>query len=486
MRAVGGAPGRPAAQRLRERCHGVVPLSARLEPWMTELCEQPQRLAQLIAQHGSPVNLIETSAIGRNAAELAAAADKAGVELGIYLARKANKTIAVVDEARRLGLGVDLASERELRQVLDRGLDPSELVMSAAVKPRALLELCAQTSTTVVLDNGDETEALCAIAGPERATPVALRLAPELSSGRIETRFGLPAAEWLRLLERLRIEESGLRIDGVHFHLDGYSAADRVGAIAQALDLIDELRSLGHSRRYVDIGGGIPVSYLDVSGQWSRFRSAHRSALLGDRETLTYEGHGLGLRVDGDVISGELSVYPPDQAPVRGEWLDRILGAPLGRGTVAQALGSRDLSLRCEPGRSLLDGCGITAARVEFRKRRRDGTWLIGLAMNRTQCRSAADEFPVDPLLLRPEAEAGRSATAPIAGYLVGAYCIERELLSWRRMQFPDGVALGDIIVFPNTGGYMMHILESASHQIPLARNLVIDGEGARVDLIDA
>ncbi len=31
----------------------------------------------------------------------------------------------------------------------------------------------------------------------------------------------------------------------------------------------------------------------------------------------------------------------------------------------------------------------------------------------------------------------------------------------------------GDIIGIPNTAGYFMHILESASHQIPLAKNVV-------------
>ena len=54
------------------------------------------------------------------------------------------------------------------------------------------------------------------------------------------------------------------------------------------------------------------------------------------------------------------------------------------------------------------------------------------------------------------------------------SYCIERELLTWRRLRFPHGVDVGDIVVFPNTAGYLMHILESASHQIPLARNLVV------------
>ena len=80
-----------------------------------------------------------------------------------------------------------------------------------------------------------------------------------------------------------------------------------------------------------------------------------------------------------------------------------------------------------------------------------------------------------------------QSLSPPMEGYLVGAYCIERELLTWRRLRFPHGVQVGDIVAFPNTAGYLMHILESASHQIPLARNVVMsDTGGVKLDMIDA
>jgi diaminopimelate decarboxylase len=67
----------------------------------------------------------------------------------------------------------------------------------------------------------------------------------------------------------------------------------------------------------------------------------------------------------------------------------------------------------------------------------------------------------------------------------VGAYCIEDELILLRRMHFPHGVAPGDLIGLVNTGGYLMHILESASHQIPLARNVVCERGGYEPDPID-
>jgi diaminopimelate decarboxylase len=80
----------------------------------------------------------------------------------------------------------------------------------------------------------------------------------------------------------------------------------------------------------------------------------------------------------------------------------------------------------------------------------------------------------VDPILL-PTAE--RRQSGERAGFVVGAYCIERELITLRRLRFPAGVAAGDLIVFPNTAGYLMHILESSSHRMPLARNYVhVDG----------
>lgn len=476
------APASELAADLRGGCRGVVALTARLEPWQVELCRRPALVAAWMDEHGSPINVLDPSPMARNAADLRDAAAAHGIELGIHFARKANKALAFVDEATRLGLGIDLASERELAQVLRRGVPGSALVMTAAVKPVALLELCVASGTTVAVDNADELRCLADVADAAgRTAQVALRLAPVLARGRGQTRFGLGLDEALALAGDRPSRH--MEIAGVHFHLDGYDPADRVTAIGQALTLVDALRARGHVPAFVDIGGGIPMSYLDSATQWQHFWAQHRDALLGRRAPLTFEGHGLGLISHKGEIIGRPAVYPYHQQPTRGTWLQRILAAPL-RATspatsVAQALRERGLQLRAEPGRSLVDGCGLTAARVAHRKQRRDGTWLIGLEMNRTQCRSTSEDFLVDPLLLRPGTtdDARRRPTAAIEGYLVGAYCVERELLTWRRMRFPHGVAVGDIVVFANTAGYLMHILESSSHQIPLAHNLVVGPE---------
>jgi diaminopimelate decarboxylase len=446
-------------------CEGVSPLTGRLEQWQHRLLAEPQLISDLLDRHGSPVNLIDPSPMRRNAHDLADTAASEGLQLGIYFARKANKALALVDEALSLDLGIDVASEAELRQALERGAPADRIILTAAVKPAALLSLALESGTTISIDNEDELrllKRLCRRSG--RSATVALRVAPELGEDRIQTRFGLQAEEVVKLAGRFA-QADELVISGLHFHLDGYSAADRICAISQCLDLIDQLSENGHTIDFLDIGGGIPISYLESERQWRSFWKRHTS------ESLTFGGHPL------------TNVYPYYQQPVRGTWLRGVLTAPVNEGiAVADALRRRGLQLRCEPGRSLLDGCGMTAARVEFRKQRRDGTWLIGVAMNRTQCRSTSDDFMVDPILVRADGGDG----APIEGFLVGAYCIERELLTLRRMRFPRGVQVGDIVVFPNTAGYLMHILESASHQIPLASNLILRDGDLEPDAIDA
>lgn len=464
---------------LRDHCQGLPPLPGRLLAWQREVLADHALCEELLREHGSPVNLIRPEPLPGHAAELVEAGASRGVDLRVFFARKANKALALVDAALAAGHGVDVASERELTQVLARGARPDRLILTAAVKPRSLLRLAAGAGVPVSLDNADEVAALADEARALGVRPrVGLRLAPELPT---PSRFGLPASTWVDLLRAGALDPFDLQ--GVHFHLHGYAAAARSAALTEALQLVDTLRSAGHTPSWIDLGGGIPMRYLDDPAPWENFWDAHRRGLATGR-SLTWEGRGLGLQVVDGAVHGSPAVYPMWQDPVRGEWLTAVLDVSVGGSTLAEEVRHRGLRLHVEPGRSLLDGCGLTLARVEARKEWVDGSWLVALAMNRTQCRSAADDFLLDPVLV-PRA-GHRAATEATEGYLVGAYCIEAELLTWRRLSFPSGIAVGDVVAFVNTAGYQMHILESASHQIPLARNLVGDGTSWHLDAIDS
>lgn len=455
----------PMTGELRGGVHGLPPLPARLEPWMTDLLADPAACAALVAQFGSPVNVLDPAPLAHNAAELVAAGAAAGVDVRVFFARKANKSLGFVRAAAGWGHGVDVSSAAELRQVLDAGVAPDRVILSAAIKPAALIELAVGAGVIVSLDTRDELTAVDAAARRlGRRASVAPRVAPGVVAAAgagvgasRPTRFGEPADAWAA------VDWDGLVAEpvGVHAHVHGYAASDRVAALADCLIVADALAAAGRPCAFVDLGGGVPMRYLESAADWDAFWTAHRAAR--GTEDVAWRDHPLA------------SVYPAWQHPVRGEWLAGLLSSALpgavGGETAASALRRRGLRLHLEPGRSLVDGCGLTLASVAFTKRRSDGVGLVGLEMNRTQCRSAADDFLVDPLLVTT-----RGPGEAFDGFLVGAYCIEDELITLRRLRFPGGVAAGDLIAIPNTAGYQMHILESASHQIPLARNVIRQG----------
>lgn len=478
-------------EALRAMCEGVVPLPGRLEAWQIEILRRPDLLRSWVEDHGSPINLHHRAPFVRNVAALQEVTRDRDVDLEVLFARKADKALVYVDSGRDLAIGVDTASEVELTEALAHGVDPAMLVCTAAVKGVALLRSCLAAGVTIVLDNPDEldlVERLAAETGS--AALVSLRFGGFEHDGRVlPTRFGFDLERITHLVTRLRAaaDRGQLRVDGVHCHLDGYDVGHRVSAVTQLLPVVEALRRDGHPVRHLDIGGGLPMRYVDDAAAWGHFQSEHLRALLGQRDAITWNNDGYGLHAHDGAVHGTLGLYPMYQDPVAPGWLAALLDAPApdGEGTIAAALRTRALLLRIEPGRSLLDGCGMTVARVEHRRIHRDGTWSVGLAMNRTQCATAKPDHALDPLLVAVDGDEPR--TGPIEGWLTGAYCTEAELLTRRRLRFPHGVARGDLVAFPNTAGYLMHFVESRSHRFPLARNLVVDDirEDVEVDAVD-
>lgn len=437
-----------AAMADPERVHGLPPLEPKRFNWSQDLLANPEACHQLIEEFGSPVNVLNADPMQENISELVEAGRRNGVETKIFYARKANKGLVFVDTARDTGNGVDVASENELRQVLAHDVPGDRIILSAAIKPDRLLQLAIDNGVVISTDNREEFDRIRRLADASGATAlVAPRLAPDPDT-MPPTRFGERLGDWVR---HVREASASMRIVGVHAHLHGYAAADRSAALTECMQLIDALVAAGHNPAFIDIGGGVPMRYLEHKQQWDDYQDAISTQRAGYAEPFTWKKDPLA------------NTYPYWQEPTRGQWLEQVLA-----GGVAEGMRERNLRLHLEPGRSLLDGCGVILARVAFVKTRSDGLPLVGLEMNRTQCRTTSDDYLTDPVLLKrtPEGEA-------LEAFLVGAYCIEDELILRRKIRFPQGVAAGDIVVIPNAAGYFMHILESASHQIPLAKNVV-------------
>ncbi|MCX7567703.1 Y4yA family PLP-dependent enzyme [Sulfitobacter sp. F26169L] len=466
-----------------EPCRGIVPLRARLENWMVTLLEEPKLVHDLLDKHGAPLNIQSDAPFRGNIADLIGCVGEFDLPFLPMFARKANKCLTYVDAARDINIGIDTASHAEVVQCLDRGLPGDRIVCTAAVKDQDLMSLCVANGVTIILDNLDEITLLEEVVQyQDRPVSVGLRLNGFEREGQpLYSRFGLPLRKIPDIATRLS-QTPQITLDGLHFHLNGYSSADRIAAIAQTLPVITALRHSIQRDFFLDIGGGIPMNYLDDPAQWDTWKSELDAALGGTREPITQHNVGLGRTVDPDGAKGSIDSYPVAQGVVQTDWMREILNATDGGKTIANRLRDAKVSLRCEPGRSVLDGCGMTLARVAFCKTDSAGVPVIGVQMNRTQSRSGFSEFALDPLMVPGPEPRGD----PVEGYLAGTYCTESEWLTRRKMVFPAGVRPGDIMVFPNTAGYLMHFLESRSHQFPLAKNVFLQRDGtATLDAID-
>lgn len=452
-----------------------LPLTPLLHPWVETLLKQPGRLFSALEQYASPLNIHCLEPFDENMLAYQRVFKELGLKHKIFFARKANKCLEFPLAAARLGEGVDTASYRELKQCLDAGIASKDLILTSAVKNKKILDLAVEHQVTVVLDNRDEWELLKKIMW-EKQVSVNIRLGGFYFEGKIlPTRFGFSLDEAQEFIQKMVSEEPLVHFTGLHFHLNGYSIEQRVAAIEQCLELIDALQEQGINTQSLDIGGGFLMNYLSDKSEWEAFHRELRSAVLGQREPLTYQNNTLGITRIKNQLYGEPIVYPYFNELNKADYLKAILTSVSGvyDQPLCALLRERNIELRMEPGRSLLDQCGITVAKITFRKKDSDGNWLFGLEMNRTQLRSSSADFLMDPIHIPHLENSGTDGF--YEGCLVGAYCLEQELILQRKIGFSRFPAVGDLIVFPNTAGYMMHFFESEAHLFELAKNLVAE-----------
>ncbi|KOV60616.1 hypothetical protein ADK64_30165 [Streptomyces sp. MMG1121] len=351
-----------------------------MEPPLTALLDDAPFLHSLVDALGSPLNVLLPERIAENADRFRAVLRDHRLAGRVYYAHKANRSSALV---RRLaaadpaGVGVDVASLGELRHVLGSGVTPDRIMATGPKDPEFLL-LAARTGATVNVDSGGELEQL---AGMVRKydlprTDVLLRLSAFEAAGdstgagvRVlsrRSRFGTPVGEAGELLSAVERHRDAVELTGVAYHLDTTALAEKVRALERCVTVMDECRARGLAPRVIDIGGGFGVGYVADAGQWERYTTALTESVLGIRPPLTWRGYGYGLRNEGGTVRGAAALYPAHRPTAGPGYLDELLSqtAPaLGR-PPATLLLEHLYDLYVEPGRALVDQCGLSLARV--------------------------------------------------------------------------------------------------------------------------
>ncbi|RSS15833.1 Y4yA family PLP-dependent enzyme [Streptomyces sp. WAC08401] len=478
-------------------------LRPRVEPPLASLLGAAPFLHSLVDALGSPLNVLLPETVAENAARFRAVYRRHRLTGRIYFAHKANRSSALV---RRLAaedptaVGIDVASLEELRHALGCGFT-GDRVMATGPKDAEFLWLAARVGATVNLDSPGELDRLAGLVrahGLGRVRVLARLSGFESADGKNgagtrllsrRSRFGTPVRDADALWAALERHADAVELVGLAYHLDTTGLEEKARALEQCVLLMDACRRRGLAPRAVDIGGGFGVGYVADAGEWQRWTTALSEAVLGGRPPLTWRGHGYGLRNEGGTVRGTMALYPGHRPHAGPGYLDELLSLPapvLGRepGTL---LLEHLHDLHIEPGRSLVDQCGLSLARVlDVRSTGEEpGAHLVRLGMNAGDVSLEEHGVLMDPVLLpRGDArqddgrEGGEGAGGPVGVHLVGNLCLEADLITRRLVFLPRLPRAGDVLAFVNTAGYAMDFHAHQAQRQPSARTVAVEREG--------
>jgi diaminopimelate decarboxylase len=437
-------------------------------------------LHTLVDALGSPLNVVLPDQIAENAMRFRAVYRKHRLGGRVFFAHKANRSSALVRRLAATDAAVDVASLGELQHALGAGFTPDRIMATGPKNPE-FLWLAARTGATVNVDSNTELDDLAALVR-SYALPrvrILLRLsafeAPGVKVLTRTSRFGSPVRELDSLLKAVERHDDAVELTGVGYHLDTTSFAEKAMALEGCIRALDACRSRGLRPRAVDIGGGFGVNYLADGEQWERYTTALTGAVLGRRLPMTWRGHGYGLRNEAGTLRGSLGLYPAHR-PVAGErYLDELLSLPapsLGGRRLATLLLENLYDLYTEPGRALVDQCGLVLARVLEVRRTDAGEPLVRLALKADDVGLEEHGVLMDPVVIARDGARAPTGDDPVGVYLAGSLCLEADLITRRMVFLPHLPSPGDLLGFANTAGYCMDFQASRAQHQPVARKV--------------
>lgn len=233
-------------------------------------------LPEVVARWGTPLYVYSASSIRQRFEELDGAL--AGVPHLIAYSVKANGNLGVLRLLASMGAGADIVSGGELFRALKAGIRPERIVFSGVGK--TVPELAAALEAGIYAFNVESEGELRSLSELGAATgtkaPIALRVNPDVETptphaytrtGHAATKFGIPIAEAPRLY-RLARDLPGLEIRGVDVHIGSQilDVEPYRRALLQVLELVSSLRKDGVELEYLDLGGGLGISYTGDEG----------------------------------------------------------------------------------------------------------------------------------------------------------------------------------------------------------------------------
>ncbi len=192
----------------------------------------------------------------------------------IAFAMKANSNLAVLRLMAKEGSGADIVSGGELFRALKAGVPASKIVFAGVGKsPEEIRDALKADILMFNVESPAEIHAINDVAASVgKKARIALRINPDvdpkthpyISTGMKKSKFGIAAD---RALEEYKMASSLGHTDvvGVHAHIGSQltDVTPFVDSLKKVVVLIDTLKGQGIHIRYLNIGGGLGITYSE-------------------------------------------------------------------------------------------------------------------------------------------------------------------------------------------------------------------------------
>jgi diaminopimelate decarboxylase len=221
---------------------------------------------------GTPFYVYSTATLERHYKVFSGAF--ADVDAMVCYAMKANSNQAVLKTLAKLGAGIDVVSGGELRRALAAGVPASRIMFSGVGKTVAEMDYALEAGIYCFnIESEPELEVLNlrAVKAGKRAH-VSFRINPDvdarthakISTGKKENKFGI-SYERARAVYAHAATLPGIEVTGIDMHIGSQITELQPFEDAFRLlrELVEALRTDGHTISHVDIGGGLGIPYRD-------------------------------------------------------------------------------------------------------------------------------------------------------------------------------------------------------------------------------
>jgi diaminopimelate decarboxylase len=269
-----------------------------------ELYAEEVPVREIAAKYGTPVYIYSASTLVRHFKAYDEAFD--GKHHIICFALKANSNSAVIRLFAKHGAGADVVSGGELFRALKAGIPAKKIVYAGVGKTADEIRFALKSKILMFnVESENELREIDRIAADMNVkASIALRINPDIdpqthpyiSTGLKKHKFGIPIDD---ALEHYKFAKSlkNIAVVGIHKHIGSQltKISPFVDALKRILILIDELAKSGIRIDFLDIGGGLGITYLDEQPPQPRDLAGQILPLLEGRDVTVVMEPGRSL-----------------------------------------------------------------------------------------------------------------------------------------------------------------------------------------------